>query len=202
MFFYPVPTVQTVYSPPNHIVQRCPIVSQRPPLIFSPHAFSISLSLWSFDSKASMPVSSKYLFSFYAFVKEPEKLRIPSDSLYCMTFLFLWLKESCRSYGQAQLRLNFSLWEVDRFLSLFHIELLPKFISVISKKQWCAYSVSFRHEPPFWVLPWRCDNLVRKALFKSTSCIGQLWRFERRHNRGNSHFELWCPIFPFTNFSP
>lgn len=101
-------------------------LSAAAPYIFaSTRFFSLSPFGASIRRQACRSVANNFL-SFFAFVKGPDKPRISSESLYCMTFLFLRLKGSCRSYGQTQLCLNSSfIREVDRFLSLFKVQYLP-----------------------------------------------------------------------------
>lgn len=134
------------------VPKRCPIVSQRPPLISShPRFFSLSPFGASIRRQACRSVANNFL-SFFAFVKGPEKPRISSESLYCMTFFVSSVKRELSILRPDAIVSKLFIYTRSRSISFtFQCRVLTKFMSVISKREWRTYSVIIHLGPPFWV---------------------------------------------------
>ena len=143
MFFSPVPQFTGAQTAPY-------CLSVAAPYIFaSTRFFSLSPFGASIRRQACRSVANNFL-SFFAFVKGPEKLRISSESLYCMTFFVSSVKRELSILRPDAIAAKLIIYTRSRSISFtFQCRVLTKFMSVISKREWRTYSVIIHLGPPF-----------------------------------------------------
>lgn len=141
-------SLQSPNSPICATVPYC--LSAAAPYIFaSTRFFSLSPFGASIRRQACRLVANNFL-SFFAFIKGPEKPRISSESLYCMTFFVSSVKRELSILRPDAIVSKLFIYTRSRSISFtFQCPVLTKLMSVISKREWRTYSVIIHLGPPF-----------------------------------------------------
>ena len=130
MFFSPVPQFTNLYNDALLSLSGRPLYFRIDTLFLSLSPFGASIR-----KQACRSVANNFL-SFFAFVKGPEKPRISSESLYCITFFVSLVKRELSILRPDAIASKLFIYTRSRSISFtFQCRVLTKFMSVISKRE-------------------------------------------------------------------